>query len=797
MMKKKLLKSGAAALLFSCALSQSLSAQTVFPGADEKTPSRSQYFSWINNTNEGATEEHTNINLDFFNFLHKEYGMILDIYAFDAGIIDGKNIYGSTKSDRFKSLFPNGFDSVYVKAKSMGTRFGVWGGPDGFGDTEEEAQKRIDEFVELCSKYEWALYKFDAVCGPLRMDKEEEFIELMTKSREHSPDLILLNHRLGLQKSLPYATTFLWEGAETYIDVHTGNTTTAPHNRAGAMARGIVPNLQRLTEDHGVCISSCVDYWDDDLILQAFNRSLILAPEIYGNPWLMADSEFAKLARIYNIHRKYGKILVDGIVLPESYGLYPISRGDEKTRFITLRNLSWNPIEIDLNLNEEIGLKDTDANVSVRLLHPYEEVLGKFKYGAATKVTVEPYRALLVMVTSDDKVNMAEPHVVGQPYQVIKDVAGQPVEVEVLGMPGEKGKITIPKNVKSAKIKGKTLKGGQSYRITFPGKRLVEDYHRKLGDLDTIPVTDDASALYEATIFAADNNALEVRSLERSGETKIPEVKAARDAFFNQRAFVTRGLWDKYLFDGDMKTGFWPSVRYMVDQRLPKASFRLDLGKVTKVDSIVMRVENEFALEPLLIQEGNFAYVSSDLKEWEKITYMAELSSNIPINDEVRYIKLPYSPKAIAEIEVYSNGKKLSGEEFRASNLFSSSFGKEAVKMWSKRITLNEVADKSYLSVAINGEHGIEGAYAAIKIGDEYIGAPSRATSYPSNTWEYVNKRSGSNYTYYIPVDESMVGKEIEVYVMAYDKEKVDIKPEVWISSNPIPFEKVSLELNY
>jgi len=41
-------------------------AQEVFPGADEKTPSRAQFFSWINNTNEGATEAQTLTNLDFF-----------------------------------------------------------------------------------------------------------------------------------------------------------------------------------------------------------------------------------------------------------------------------------------------------------------------------------------------------------------------------------------------------------------------------------------------------------------------------------------------------------------------------------------------------------------------------------------------------------------------------------------------------------------------------------------------------------------------------------------------------------
>jgi len=107
--------------------------EKVFPGADETTPSRAQYFSWINNTNEGATAAQTMVNLDFFGWLKREYGMQLDIYAFDAGAIDGKRFYGSIRSDRFKKQFPNGFGPIYQKAKSLGIRLGIWGGPDGFG----------------------------------------------------------------------------------------------------------------------------------------------------------------------------------------------------------------------------------------------------------------------------------------------------------------------------------------------------------------------------------------------------------------------------------------------------------------------------------------------------------------------------------------------------------------------------------------------------------------------------------------------------------------------------------------
>ncbi len=765
-------------------------AQEIFPGADEKTPSRAQYFSWINNTNEGPNEAQTMINLDFFEWLNRDYGMILDIYAFDAGIIDGKNFYGSTKSDRFYSLFPTGLDNVYEKAKAIGTRFGVWGGPDGFGDTEEEAQRRIDEFVELCEKYDWALYKFDAVCGTLRLDKEDYFIKLMEESRKHSPDLILLNHRLGLEKSLPYATTFLWNGGETYVDVHNANRGTAPHNRAGLLSRGLVPDLKRLTEDHGVCLSSCLDYWDDDLILQAFSRSMILAPEIYANPWLLADSEFPKLARIYNVHRNFGEILVNGMVLPESYGQYPVARGDENVRFITLRNLSWEDQEFTINLTEEIGLSDNKNGVSVRLFHPYEEMLGEFKYGQSTTVSLDPFRSMLLMVTNDPAAKEKEPYIEGAPFEVIKNVEGEPVEIDILGMPGEKATITIPQSAREVMIGGKAVKSGK-YKVTFAGTKLVNPYNRHLCDLQKIEVTKDAAALYEATMFAADNNALEVRSLERSGETQIAQVQAARDAFFTQKAFVGRGLWDKFMFDGDMSTGFWPTRRHLANPYLPSPAFRLDLGADVVVDSIVIKMENNFALEPLLLDEGNFAYVSNDLKSWKRITYISGLSMSIPVGESMRYLKLTRFPQAIAEVEVYEGGRKMSADEFRASNLFSAS--KKAVAMWSEKVVLDEVAKGSYLSVAINGKHGIEGAYAAMKVDGEYVGAPSRAVSYPTNSWESPAIKKDANYTYYIPLDESMVGREIEIYVMCYDEANLDIDPKVWVSTNPIPFERIPM----
>ncbi len=388
-------------------------------------------------------------NLKFFRWLHDEYGMILDIYAFDAGAIDGAGYTGSDKSGKFKAQFPNGFLPLSQKAGEMGTRLGIWGGPDGFGNSPEEENERINMMVSLCKDYNFELFKFDAVCGDLRDEKQEAFIRMMTECRKYSPDLILLNHRLNLgEEAVKHATTWLLGGAETYIDVHMANDQTATHHRAAALSRDLVPGLQRLTEDSGVCLSSCLDYWEDDLVLQAFNRNLILAPEIYGNPWLLNDNEYPRLARIFNLTRKYKDILVNGIVLPEKiYGEKAVSRGNEKTRLITLRNISWEPVTVTVKLDEEIGLSEGSV-IELRQYHPVEKVIGRFKKGQTADIEVLPFRSCLLIATSE---NLDGPSIEGCDYEVVRDVAGKAVKINILAFPGETKKLTFRGSGKTAK----------------------------------------------------------------------------------------------------------------------------------------------------------------------------------------------------------------------------------------------------------------------------------------------------------------------------------------------------------
>jgi len=776
----------AAAILF--AANFTTYAQQNIAGATEATPSHSEYFTWVSNTNEGATDHQTLANLAFFRYLRETYGMQLDIYAFDAGAIDGSKRYGTMQSEKFLRQFPQGFGPLAEYARQDGTRLGLWCGPDGFGDTEEEARARSEMMVSLVRDYNFGLFKMDAVCGPLRPTKYGYFEDMMAQIRALSPDFVLLNHRLNLGPGTKYSTTNLFEGAETYIDVHMANDVTAPHHRVEALSRAVPPS--RLVEDHGVCLSSYLDYWDDDLILQAFNRDLILAPEIYGNPWLLRDDELPQLAFIFNLHRDYRDILVNGLALPEeSYGLHAMSRGDGRTRMVTLRNMSWEPKTYKLSLSDELGL-DKASKVKVRMYHPYILDMGSHAYGSEVEVTVLPFRTCLVKVTSAPEIDRVT--VSGVPYQIINDRVGDHARIKLLGRPGE----TYSYRIKS----GKKVKSGT---VTFPGEKLKDSPLRHISAMDKCTLTpSEASAVYYATAFAADNNALEARSLKRSGESAIPEVRKAREEFFGQPTFVDRGIWDRNLFDGDPDTYF--NIAFSRgDMRLDNGSmFALDLGTKTALDSLVISTDTDYSITPLKVEEGTYVSVSDDLVHWKQLLMINKRHAVVDMREAgaVRYIRFAKCPIRLAEVTGYKDGREVSRELWHASNLFSeygNGVGKASCS-WKTSFVLDEIPANSYLCVAVNGRHGREGAWAGFRIDGEYVGCPDRAPAYLINTWECNVRQKEQNYTFYLPLTEDMKGKTIEAFVIGMDKYaegSLELKPEVWMSAYPLPFEKVEVTL--
>ena len=750
-------------------------------GADQRTPSVPQYFSWISNTNEGATEAHTLVNLDFFRYLKDTYGMQIKIYAWDAGNFDGASEgYGDLNSEKFRAQYPEGYRNVVEKAAENGIRLGLWGSPDGYGNTEEEEKERVEFFVHLCRDYNFALFKLDGVCGQLRPEKAGVFAQMLQTCRKYSPDLIVLNHRLNLYEAEPYVTTFLWNGSETYTDVLSCNQNTAMHNRAYMFGRGHVPGLSRLAEDHGVCISSSVEYFEDELVYQAFNRSLILAPEIYGNPWLLRDDELPKLARVYNLHRRNAPILVDGMVLPEErYGNCAAVRGSETKRFLSTGNNSWEPRTITVPLTEEIGLKIA-GEIYVNLHHPYEQHLGCFKPGDTVEVELPPFRAVLLEVAAAEE---AEPMLLGCAYEMVKeDENGVPVAVKLLKTAG--GAVEL-------------LRGSERSHFMDAGPvDILEQPPQYLGELDKVehhPAN--GEFLYETAVFPINNDSLESRVRQRSGETAIPEVQAARDAFFGQRTYQLRGCEASAMFDGKDDTFFDGQSRCYCDQdlRIDGGCLRVDLGREVEADAVeIVFFAADTPTREVPPQKITLTGdVSTDLAHWT-VVHLDEMDTwqenvrisvprfskhtiyetdgrllrvSYPVNGTLRYFRLAEPMDRIYHFRVLKDGKPLDIQNAHGNNMQAPYSRRITRSMKRGTLQLPEDCQDAFLAVAVEGEHGDEGVYCCACLDGKYLATNKRAPDYKANIWEHRVCQASAYTTHYIPLPADAAGKQVEVFV--------------------------------
>ena len=757
-------------------------------GAEEKTPSRSQYFSWINSTNEGSTEAQTLANIGYFKWLHDEYGMTVDIYAWDAGNLDGsRSTYETFDSPKLRAQYPNGYGKCAEAAAEIGMRLGVWCGPDGYGDTDESAAARRELLVSLCRDHHFALFKIDGVCSRLREEKQEEFVKTMKECRKYSPDLILLNHRLRLGIGEPYATTFLWNGQETYVDVHIGNDMPAPHHRAFTFFRGTVPELQRLAEDHGVCISSFNDFFDDDLIYQAFGRCLILAPEIYGNPWLMPDRDHARLARIYNLHRKYRDILVDGKLLPDCYGPDAVSRGDGKRRFIVVGNPTWERVSVPVRLDSEIGLGKC-GKVAVMTHHPYEEFVGVFDYGTVADVPVPPFRAGLIEVCD---ASVAGPVLTGCKYEVIKEKDGVPTRVKLVSSTGRIGRFTAGKEIPMPYLSDEKFDHSMRDPVRVDRTRWERE-----------PVTSKMERLYEAAVFASSNDSLEAQAVRSAGETAIPAVRAARDAVFAQRTYVLRGCESRFAFDGDPDTFFDGGSKtfYGGAMRESGACLRVDFGAKYHADKIIIEYfKGDVETAEIKPQSAYpFGDYSTDLAIWNRTDLIGETplcarEQEVVVNDvhniekvpgkvvraeysvrgQIRYLRIREPLDRIYKIALEENGAEVPLSDPKLLIMLPHYRDRKIAGARRARVYVHkeDIVPGAYLSVCIDGEHGAEGAYGVIEIDGREYGCPDRASAYPAMCWECGVREADRGYTYYLPVTPAMAEKEINVFVLEFTEE--------------------------
>jgi len=48
-------------------------------------------------------------------------------------------------------------------------------------------------------------------------------------------------------------------------------------------------------------------------------------------------------------------------------------------------------------------------------------------------------------------------------------------------------------------------------------------------------------------------------------------------------------------------------------------------------------------------------------------------------------------------------------------------------------------------------------------------------------TWEYVTARRDRGHTFFVPITEEMIGREIDVHVIGYDEDHTGLAPVVWL----------------
>jgi len=289
-------------------------------------------------------------------------------------------------------------------------------------------------------------------------------------------------------------------------------------------------------------------------------------------------------------------------------------------------------------------------------------------------------------------------------------------------------------------------------------------------------------------MFATDNNAFEIRSLARSGPSAVPAVANARQAFLDQPLMKSRALWDRHLFDGDLTTVF-DSIGVGRDIRIEGGCLRIDFGGPVAMDHLKIHTQgNDRTLIRILVSGAEF---SRDLAGWSPATEVIQHGDRLdiyPPPGQWRYFRMRHAPERTAEVEGFLDGKPLDRGRWTASNLFAHPAALPAVAAWTATVKVDEILPTSYLCVAVEGTHGQEGCYAAIRMGDRLIGAPDRAPSYPVNPWEYPVRRHETGYTYFFPLDESMLGRDLEVVLLGMEGGGHDLRPSVWITARDLPF---------
>ena len=171
--------------------------------------------------------------------------------------------------------------------------------------------------------------------------------------------------------------------------------------------------------------------------------------------------------------------------------------------------------------------------------------------------------------------------------------------------------------------------------------------------------------------------------------------------------------------------------------------------------------------------------------------------AKVPNGMACRYLRLAPAPDRTAEVEVWRKGEHWKSRPRPAPPRCSlpttrprpNSPGRRKVSLPS------HPAPNSHLCVALNGEHGKNGAYAALRMDGSVDRCPAAGGILPGGRLRVPPRIRSSNFTYFFPITPRMHGRSIEVVVLGLAGCDPALKPEVWTTTYPHPYESLEMVL--
>lgn len=727
------------------------------------TPRASFYFDWLTHASEGPTEAEIDSQLDYFARLRREYDIAFDIYAVDDGAVETR--WGLT-FDRYRlqheDLYPSGMKRLAERAKDLGMSFGIWVGPDGFGSTQGEEKARIDTLTSMIKEWNIRLIKMDTmVSAPLGSDPYRNHrymlkLERLTKAcYEANPELIIINHRIT---DSPYVLTLLdstlWMGAESYPDVFMYNadrprmfTRYASYGRGEPTYNGA---YSPLLEDHGICFNGFHHGWAEEFCVQVFGRALMLSPEVYGTLFLLPDDEYPELARLMKLAREHRALLSRTTYLkPEGDFLH--SDGD--TALLCLINDGWEERTRCIKIDEGLELQPGTSFRVSRLFPSFGEDVesSEVTWGDEVKVVLRPFGVCVIKVSRSGATTPASG----------TRAAGVTIH-------------TLPRS------------SAESQTLVIP--------------MEASDVTSEHVALAERTRFAVASDPLEWQALQSLEASRLPEVNACRRFFAHKLSHECYGVASS-AWDGDPTTA-WGDDPYW---RRAENVWRVDIGEQRNIARVIVTL-SDIGPGPVIdaergrtLEQPIYFEVSPDGVTWHRsraeVYYRRQptgrvivhrLIADFPNERPARYIRLDVRGILIGSIRVQERVDlrltDIPSDRWHGNNLLTA---RPIRRVYSAPLRLHRAGAETYLAIVaeLTGAEPVrlkqEIAVPWIQTaGGEFWPITAASPAYPFHGWECHTDPKGRAWTFWTPVTDCMLGKELTVSLAWFGPSDLDAKAE-------------------